>query len=278
MTSFIRSFCLAAAVLAAGSAGAQQQNSDDTNNPHSIKAKDKESSDTPASTTNKEVEQAETGNPDSLNYNKDAKPTGKANGKSIDALERGSPDSTENKDRDKLGTGPMDGPDQMGDMDHDEMMNNATPQRMLQRLHLSNVHEIWMAKQAEQNGSDRIKSYARTLVRDHQDADLKVQAVAKKKNITLSDTLKNPEMQKHMQLTKDRFSSLKGTEFDRAYTNRMSMEHKKVFSMAQNWRKNCSDQDVCSLIDTLLPTLQQHAQMADQLKTPAAQGRTPKNR
>jgi hypothetical protein len=31
-----------------------------------------------------------------------------------------------------------------------------------------------------------------------------VQALAKKKNITLSDTLKNPEMQKHMQLTKDR--------------------------------------------------------------------------
>lgn len=269
MIHFIRYFCIAA-LLVAGSASAQQRNSDDPDNPHSTKAKDRQGSDTPASITNKEVEQAETGNPDSLNYNKDPKPTGKASGKSIDALERGNPDSIENKDRDKLGTGPVDGPDQMGDMDHDEMMNNATPQMMLQRLHLSNVHETWMAKQAELNGSDRIKSYARTLERDHQDADHNIQALAKRKNVTLSDTLKNPEMQKHMQLTKDRFSSLKGTEFDRAYINRMSMEHKKVLSMAQYWRQKCSDPDVCSLIDTLLPALQQHAQMADQLKTLAA--------
>jgi putative membrane protein len=276
MTTFVRSFCLAA-LLAAGSAWGQQQTSDTSDNPHSTTAKDKQGSDTPASITSQQVEQAAKGSPDSLKY-KDAKPSGNATSQSTEAAERGNPNSTQNKDRDKLGTGPMDGPDQMGDMDHDEMMNNATPQMRLQRLHLSNVHEIEMGKIAEQNGSDRIKSYARTLERDHQDADQKVQALAKKKNITLSDTLENPDMQKHLQMTKDRFSSLRGTDFDRAFTARMSMEHKKVISLVQKWRQDCNDQEVCSLIDTLLPKLQQHAQAADQLKTPAAQGRAPANR
>ena len=105
-----------------------------------------------------------------------------------------------------------------------------------------------------------------------------MQAIAKKKNLTLSDTLKNPEMSKHVQLAKDRLSSLKGADFDRAFATRMAMEHKKVISMSQGWRKNCKDQDVCSLVDSMLPMLQRQAQMADQLKAPAAQGRSPNTR
>ena len=275
MVHFIRYLCLAA-LLATGSVWAQQT-SDTSDNPHSIKAKDKQGSDTPASMTEQEVNAAEKGSPSSTENKDDAKPSGTPSSQSIDAAERGNPHSVQNKDREKVGHGAMAGPDQMGDMDHEEMMNNATPPMILQRLHLSNLHEIEMGKLAEQNGSDRLKAYARTLQRDHQDADQRVQALAKKKNFTLSDTLQNPEMQKHMQLTKDRFTSLKGTDFDRAFTNRMSMEHKKVIAMAQHWRQNCGDQEVCSLIDALLPTMQQHSQMADQLKTPA-QGRAPGNR
>ncbi len=279
MLSFIRYLCLAA-LLATGVALAQQQTSDDPGNPHSTKARDKQGSDTPAWITNQEANEAAKGNPsttDNLNRG-DGKPAGNPDGQSIDASERGNPNSIQNKDRDQLGDGPMAGPDLMGDMDHDEMMNDATPPMMLQRLHLSNVHETWMGKLAEQNGTNRIKSYARTLQRDHHDADEKVRALATKKNVTLSDTLKNPEMQKHMQLTKDRFSSLKGADFDRAFTNRMSMEHKKVLSMAQHWLQKCKDPDVCSLIDTLLPAMRQHAQLADDLKTPAVQGRVPEGR
>ena len=274
MSAFIRSICLAA-LLSAGSAWAQQP-PDNAGNPHSTKAKDKQGSDTPAATTRQEVNEAEKGSPESTEPN-DARTAGKASSPSNEAAERGNPHSTQNKDRDTLGTGPN-GADQMGDMDHEEMMAEATPPMILQRLHLSSVHEIEMGKLAEQNGSERIRAYAQTLQRDHQDADEQVKALAKKKNVILSDTLKNPEMQKHLQLNRERFSSLKGVEFDRAFTNRMSMEHKKVVSMAQGWRKTCRDAEVCALIDSLLPRLQQHAQMADQLKTPGAQGRAPTNR
>ena len=166
----------------------------------------------------------------------------------------------------------------MAGMDHGAAMKNATPQMILQKLHLTNLEEIEMSKLADQNGSDRVKDYARTLLRDHQDADVKVKELAKKKGVALSDTPKDPEMRKHMESAKDELSKLKGPDFDRAFANRMSMGHKRVISMAKAWRQDCKDQDVCSLIDTLLPQLQKHAQVADQLKGPAAMGRTPENR
>ena len=245
MTAFIRSLCLSA-LLAAGAAWAQQQPVDNPDNPHSTKAKDKQTSDVPSSTTNPQVNQAE----------------------------QGSPRSPQNKDVAAGQTTAMTDKDQMSGMDHD-MMKNATPQQMLQKLHMSNLHEIEMAKMAEQNGSDKIKSYAKTLQSDHQDADKKVKDLAQKKNFTLTDTAKNPEMQQKMEQANQRFSSMKGQEFDRAFANRMSMDHKRMISMAQNFKQNCSDQDVCNLIDTLMPKLQQHAQTADQLRGPTAQGRTP---
>src|SRR5205085_5997371 len=130
---------------------------------------------------------------------------------------------------------------------------NATPQMMLQVLHLSNQHEIEMAKLAQQNGTERIKTYAQTLTSDHQTADQKVKDLAQKKSVTLSDTPRNPQMQQQMQMSKEHLQGLKGQQFDSAFTNRMAMEHQRMIRMAQSWRQNCSDQDVCSLLDTLLP-------------------------
>ena len=265
MTALIRSLCLAA-LLAAGSAWAQQQPADNPDNPHSTQAKDKQGSDVPSSTSNQQADQAEKPNPHHPD-NRDAKPVGAASQADIDAAERDNPQSPQNKDRDRVGSA--------AGMDHDAMMKNATPQMILQKLHMANLEEIEMGKLAEQNGTDRVKSYAKTLQTDHTAADGQVKALAQKKNITLSDSPKNPEMQKKMDEAKNRFSNMKGAEFDRAFANHMSMGHKKVISMAQTWRQDCKDQDVCSLLDALMPKLQQHAQMADQLKGPAPMGRAP---
>src|SRR5437763_14509663 len=184
MTAFIRSLCLSA-LLAAGGAWAQQQPVDNPDNPHSTKAKDKQGSDVSSSSTNQQVDQAEKANPHHP-QNKDTKPEGTASSQSIDNSQVNTPDNTRNKDRDRLGqTTAMTDKDQMSDMDHEMMMKNATPQQMLQRLHMSNLHEIEMAKVAEQNGSDKIKSYAKTLQSDHQDADKKVKDLAQKKNIKI---------------------------------------------------------------------------------------------
>ncbi len=277
MIATTRSLCLAA-LLAAGGAWAQQQATDNPDNPHSTKAKDKQGSDVSPSAS--QIDQSESRNPHSISSQGDAaKPTGSGD---VEAGEQQNPHnpnetwtggarSSSSGDTSAMGQGRMSG------MDHGAMMKNATPQMMLQMLHHSNQHEISMAKMAEKNGTDRVKSYAQTIEQDHQQADKKVEDLAKKKGVTLSDTARNPRMQQHDEMMKQRFSNLKGAQFDRAFADTMANEHRRVIAMARDWRQNCKDQDVCNLIDTLLPRLQQHEQMADQLKAPAAQGRAPEN-
>lgn len=226
------------AALVAAGSAWAQQPVDNPDNPHSTKAREK--STTPGSATNQQVDEAEKVNPHH-------------------------PQS-------------MDQQGQMAGMDHDAMMKNATPQMQLQKLHRTNQHEIEMGKLAEQNGTDRVKSYARTLQRDHQDADKQVMDLARRKNFNLSDAPMNPEKQKQKEMIKNQLASMKGAEFDRAFTNRMAIEHRKVILLAQAWKQDCKDKDVCNLIDAQLPTLQQHLQMAEQLRGPVAQGRAPDNR
>jgi putative membrane protein len=265
MTTLIRSIVLAA-FLAAGSAAAQQQATDNPDNPHSTKAKDKQTADVPSS--NQQIQQGETQNPQSPDYRPGAGTASGNTSANIDAAEQNNPHHPDAQNRETASAG-------QGQMDHEAMMKNATPQQMLQRLHMANLHEIEMAKMAQQNGTEKIKSYAQTLVRDHQDADGKVKDLAQKKSVTLSDAPRNPEMQQKMEMDKEHLSGLKGQQFDKAFAGRMAGEHRKVIDMAQAFRQGCSDQDVCSLIDTLMPKLQQHEQMALQLRGPTAQGRAP---
>ena len=126
------------------------------------------------------------------------------------------------KDRDTAG----------GEMDRD-MMANATPQMQLQKLHVTNLKEIDAGRLAEQNGTAKVKDYARMLQQDHRDADAKVMALAQKKGWTLSDTPAKPEKQQKMQMEKDKLSSLKDAEFDRTFANMMAHGHRHVIEMAQ---------------------------------------------
>src|SRR6266404_2576373 len=118
MTAFIRSLCLAA-LLAAGSAWAQQQQTDNPDNPHSTKAKDKTGSSSSTTDTNQQGQQAETANPRSTQYTPPS----------------GNPDHPQSA---------------AADHDHEAMMlKNATPEMQLQKLHKVNLHEIEAGKLAE---------------------------------------------------------------------------------------------------------------------------------
>jgi len=152
MTAFIRSLCLAA-VLAAGSAWAQQQEANNPTNPHSTKAKDKQTSGT---TSQQQIDQGQTKNPDNP-ASKDAQPSASGGQQSSDAVQRNSePKHPQYKDRDQVGSGG--GMESQKHEDHDAMMTNASPQMQLMKLHKVNLHEIEAGKLAEQNGSDRVKS------------------------------------------------------------------------------------------------------------------------
>jgi putative membrane protein len=273
MTAFFRSICLAA-LLCAGTAWAQSDNQD---NPHSTTAKDKQGTSTPNSATNQQTQSAESANPHSINNRDDAsKPqVGDADHR-IQKAESDNPDDVNYKNRQQnQGKAEMDHHGHMSDADHDMTMKNASPQMMLQALHMANLEEIKMGKLAVDKGTDRVKSYAKTLQDDHSAADQQVKDLAQKKGWTLSDTPKNEKMQQHQQAMMDRFDKLQGAQFDRAFANAMANGHQRLIRMAQGWSQNVKDQDVKSLLDQMMPKLQQHEQLAEQLKAPAAQGRAP---
>ncbi|HEY5678413.1 MAG TPA: DUF4142 domain-containing protein [Myxococcales bacterium] len=263
MIALFRSIFLAA-LLCAGTASAQ---SDTPVNPHSTKAKDKQA--TSGSTGDQDTQSAESANPHSVDRHKDAsKAQGNPSQQQIDQAESENTNSTEYG---KHGHGGS-----MAGMDHDGMMmKNASPQMMLQALHMANQEEIKMGKLAEDKGTDRVKSYAKTLQDDHSAADRQVKDLAQKKGWTLSDTPRNERMQHHQQAMMDRLDHLQGSQFDRTFANRMVNGHQRLIRMARNWSQNANDPEVKGLLDQMMPKLQQHEQMAEQLRTPAAQGRSP---
>src|SRR6185436_2895889 len=173
----------------AGSAWAQQDNPE---NPHSTTNKDRTKASTPQSVTNPQIQATEPGNPTHTH-----------------AMENDAARSGTNPDMDEAESENPHNPNYKDRMDR---MAAATPQMILHKLHATNQHEIEAGKLAEQNGSDRVKDYARTLQKDHQDADAKVMALAQKKGFKFGDQPAKPEMaQKHEQ-EKGRLSSLKGAE------------------------------------------------------------------
>jgi putative membrane protein len=149
---------------------------------------------------------------------------------------------------------------------------DVTPQLILEKLHLANLEEIEAGRLAEQSGTDRVKDYARTLQRDHRAADEKVKALAKKKGLAFAD--KPAPSQKH-QAEKDMLAGLTGADFDRAFTGMMAQGHRQLIAAAQRWRSPCKDEDVCALLDQMMPRLREHEQMAEKLHGPLPQGRAP---
>lgn len=229
-------------------------------NPHDVNSKDRKTDGTPAASTNAQTEQANTGNPHS-NLNKDRKAERVSGEPDSDAAEMDNPDSFMNKEnRDAL---------------------KATPSAALERLHAANLNEIAMGKLAQQNGTARVQDYGKMLERDHADADLKVKALAGKRGLKLAgqpadiaDMMAMHQMKAGRQMH-GKLAALNGAEFDKAFARMMVDDHRKDIAMVKAWRASSKDAELSSLFDEMLPTLQQHQRAAEQLKLPAAQGRTP---
>jgi putative membrane protein len=239
---------LSAACLLAGAAWAQQGN---PQNPHSVQSKDQPGSSVPQSVTNQQAQDAQQANPHSVQSTdkQPANPSPSDNEAMQHHPETAQPGAT---------------------------TAEATPQVILQRLHLANLEEIELGKMAEQNGSDKVKDYARMLQTDHKAADQKVTALAQKKGIMLSDkpAVKPEAAQKHQE-AKEKLASLKGEDFDRAFTGLMVKGHQHLISAVQHWQSTNKDPDVNTLLDAMMPKLQQHEQMAEKLHGPMPQGKAP---
>jgi putative membrane protein len=127
---------------------------------------------------------------------------------------------------------------------------------VLNKLHHSNLKEIHMGQEARQKGqAQAVKEYGATLERDHTAADEKVAALARKKNIELTDPPAG-----HAQHT-----LATGPTFDTQFAKMMVEDHKKTIESVKAEREKATDAELKELLGDLLPTLEKHLQTAEAL-------------
>lgn len=148
--------------------------------------------------------------------------------------------------------------------------------RTIAHLHHVNQMEINLAQQAQRQGTAHVKDYAGTLITDHQSADKDLTAFATAHQLTTIPADK-PATDAEKQDDKDMTSAmahlkmLKGAEFDKAYLNMMVSGHDKELTKIDTSIASASDPDLKSLLQSVKPVLQRHADQARDLqKSPQA--------
>ncbi|MCP3102520.1 DUF4142 domain-containing protein [Myxococcus sp. K15C18031901] len=147
----------------------------------------------------------------------------------------------------------------------------ADEKAFLEVLHHTNQMEVKMGQLAQQNGSSQgVKDYGQRMEKDHGQADQKLMAYAKSKQLTLgepkADTPLAQAMSDSNMATDKKLQALQGPVFDRAYLTTMVEGHDvaiaQVMAAQQQFKSNTQ---LTAMLDDLLPQLQQHRQSAYRL-------------
>lgn len=148
--------------------------------------------------------------------------------------------------------------------------------RIVSHLHHVNQMEIDLGKQAQKSGTSTVKGYADALVVDHTAADKDLVALAKKHGLTtipadkpMTDAERQDE--KDMTIAVTHLKTLKGAEFDKEYLNMMVSGHDKELTKIDVAISGATDPDLKSMLQSVKPVLQRHADQARDLqKSPQA--------
>jgi putative membrane protein len=117
--------------------------------------------------------------------------------------------------------------------------------------------EVELAKLAKDRASNpRVKNFAEMMIKDHSDANNKLQTIARDKSVTLPSALG-----KHQDHLED-LSKKNGAEFDKAYMKAMVNGHEDVVRDFEKCAQNGTDPDVKTFASQTLPTVRMHLDSA----------------
>ena len=137
----------------------------------------------------------------------------------------------------------------------------ASDQTFVMKAAKGGMAEVELGKLAQEKGaSDQVKNFGKRMVDDHSKANEELQALAPKKNITLTADLDPKD-----KALKDRLSKLSGPAFDRAYMSAMLQDHRKDIAEFHAEAARGQDPDVKAFAAKTLPTLEEHLRLAKQL-------------
>jgi putative membrane protein len=153
--------------------------------------------------------------------------------------------------------------------------------KTIAHLHHVNQMEITLGKEAQRQGTQKVKDYAGTLINDHQQADKDLTAFAKAHHLTAIPADKptadaDRQDDKDMTQAMAKLKTLKGADFDKEYLNMMVSSHDKELTKIDVEISAASGADFKNLLQSVKPMLQRHADQArDLLKSPQASAAQP---
>jgi putative membrane protein len=132
---------------------------------------------------------------------------------------------------------------------------------MAARTNMIEAHEGQMA---EDQGAPDIKDFAQTLVTDHTKAYQDLQQLASKTGVQIPtgiDSGKDPAIRQLMHL--------KGEGFDRQFARDEVVDHQRAIAAFRREADHGQDPDVKNYASQMIPILQKHLQMAQEIAKPA---------
>jgi putative membrane protein len=137
----------------------------------------------------------------------------------------------------------------------------AADRQFVTKAAQDNLAEIELGQLAvKQAKNDEIKKFAQRLVQDHSQINDELKQLVANRGITLPQN-----SGKENAKIKARLAKLSGDAFDKAYINHIVEDHKRAISLYERQAKQGNDPDLKNWAARILPTLQEHLQLANSI-------------
>jgi putative membrane protein len=138
---------------------------------------------------------------------------------------------------------------------------NATDRTVIHQLAIGNAAEIELGKLAQQKAQGQpVKSFAETMVRDHDAAAKRLADLAEAAGLPLPSGLDDEH-----RAVREHLDKLTGTAFDVAYIQAQVQDHQKTLHLLEHEIGSGQDQTLREFAAETLPKIHQHLQMAQDL-------------
>jgi putative membrane protein len=131
----------------------------------------------------------------------------------------------------------------------------------LQKAAQANAAEIKTSQAAQTRAANpAVKAFADRMVDEHTANQHALGALAKKRNVAVSD---DPDPDRLIRIGS--LQKLKGVKFDHAYVKIMVEDHQSAVSLFENASRVVHDAEILQFVDATLPVLREHVQAAKAL-------------
>jgi putative membrane protein len=110
------------------------------------------------------------------------------------------------------------------------------------------------------SSNDQVRKFAQKMVQDHGQANQELESIVKRQGLILPTKLD----EKHEAMVRS-LEAKSGVAFDKAYAELMAKDQANAVAMYES-ASNSSDPDLAAFAKKSLPTLQEHEQLADNLR------------